>query len=154
MHGRRQKSVYTLSRASIRMLTQISLGYTMLAAYSLTFQTHLFSILPPAFVDGFKALCASTLPSTDAQSPPPDQKIWETFEVLGLLDRYESIIASVGYEHIEHHVLSNCTGKWAEPMLDDLRTWMSEQIVPWMVLMYARGATSRVSCFTSMSAPT
>ncbi|KAK7019730.1 hypothetical protein VNI00_017969 [Paramarasmius palmivorus] len=89
-------------------------------------------------------LCASTLPSSEpgAQASEPDYALWEAFETLGLLDRYESIIASVGYEHIEAHVLANCTGQWVKPMLESLRTWMSDKIVPWMLLMYARGATS------------
>jgi anaphase-promoting complex subunit 2 len=66
--------------------------------------------------------------------------MWETFDRLGLLDRYENIIASVGYDHIEKHVLATCTGKWAEPVLESLRDWMSKVMVPWMVLMYARNA--------------
>ncbi|KAJ8073630.1 hypothetical protein PM082_011908 [Marasmius tenuissimus] len=120
------------------------LGPTITSAYTLAFQTRVFSALNSSFVQGFKTLCASTLPPSDptAQAPAPDSALWEAFETLGLLDRYESIIASVGYEHIEAHVLANCTGQWAEPMLEGLRTWMSDKIVPWMLLMYARGATS------------
>ncbi|KAK1228790.1 hypothetical protein PQX77_008171 [Marasmius sp. AFHP31] len=120
------------------------LGPTITSAYTLAFQTRVFSALNSSFVQGFKTLCASTLPPSDptAQAPAPDLALWEAFETLGLLDRYESIIASVGYEHIEAHVLANCTGQWAEPMLEGLRTWMSDKIVPWMLLMYARGATS------------
>ena len=41
--------------------------------------------------------------------------IWKKIEILGLIDRYESIIASVGYEYIEEHVLKTCTGQWAKP---------------------------------------
>ena len=62
--------------------------------------------------------------------------------MLGLIDRYESIIASVGYEFIEDYVLNMCTGEWAKPMLEDLRVWMSEKVVPWMLHVYARGATN------------
>jgi len=71
--------------------------------------------------------------------------IWKNFEILGLIDRYESIIASVGYEYIEEHVLKACTGEWAKPMLEDLRAWMSEKVVPWMLHVYARGAANRTS---------
>lgn len=129
------------------ILIQKRLGQTIRGAYTLTFQTNLYSILPPSFVRGFKTLCASTLPPPESGSETtapstPDTTIWEIFETLGLLDRYEGIIASVGYEHIEAHVLSNCTGKWAEPMMEELRSWMSQKIVPWMLLMYARGAAS------------
>ena len=62
--------------------------------------------------------------------------------MLGLIDRYESIIASVGYEFIEDYVLNMCTGEWAKPMLEDLRVWMSEKVVPWMLHVYARGAAN------------
>ncbi|KAJ7878833.1 hypothetical protein B0H14DRAFT_3083005 [Mycena olivaceomarginata] len=95
------------------------LGPTIRAAYTLTFQTQLFSILPPAFL-----------------APP----MWEAFEVLGLTDRYEGIIASVGYERIEDYVRETCTGRWDKPCLEELRVWMTEQIVPWMLPMYAKGA--------------
>ncbi|KAJ7621879.1 hypothetical protein DFH06DRAFT_1340883 [Mycena polygramma] len=52
------------------------------------------SILPPGFVRGFRALCASTLVLVAQHTP----RMWEAFELLGLTDRYEGIIASVGYE--------------------------------------------------------
>ncbi|KAJ6453076.1 hypothetical protein C8R45DRAFT_1056934 [Mycena sanguinolenta] len=114
------------------------LGPTIRAAYTLTFQTQLFSMLPPGFVRGFKALCASTLVPV-AQNTP---QMWEAFEVLGLTDRYEGIIASVGYERIEDYVRETCTGQWEKPCLEDLRAWMTVQIVPWMLPMYAKGATN------------
>ena len=68
------------------------------------------------------------------------------FEELGLIDRYESVIASVGYEHIEAHVLETCTGQWGSTMLDVLRSWMSDKVVPWMLVIYARGAATG-GCF-------
>ena len=120
-----------------------SLGNTCLSAYTLKFQTNLFSILPPTFPPTFKSLCASTLPSSD-----PDAKIniasseqfWNAAEMLGLMDRYDSIIASVGYEHIEAHVLSTCAGQWAKPVLADLKNWMADKMIPWMLVTYARHA--------------
>ncbi|KAF8059585.1 hypothetical protein FPV67DRAFT_362380 [Lyophyllum atratum] len=124
------------------------LGATIFSAYTLNFQTHLFSTLPPTFSLAFKTLCASTLPPSD---PDPDAEpnpaaqnrdIWAAFETLGLLDRYEYIVASVGYEHIEAHVLATCTGEWSKPMMEELRTWMSDKMVSWMLLPYARGASS------------
>ena len=69
------------------------------------------------------------------------------FEELGLIDRYESVIASVGYEHIEAHVLETCTGQWGSTMLDVLRSWMSDKVVPWMLVIYARGAATGGSSF-------
>jgi anaphase-promoting complex subunit 2 len=68
------------------------------------------------------------------------------FEELGLIDGYESVIASVGYEHIEAHVLETCTGQWGNTMLDVLRSWMSDKVVPWMLVIYARGAATG-GCF-------
>ena len=56
------------------------------------------------------------------------------------MDRYESLIASVGYEHIENDVLETCTGRWSEPMLGGLRDWMTDEIVPWLLMTYAPGA--------------
>ncbi|KAJ7684510.1 hypothetical protein DFH06DRAFT_9398 [Mycena polygramma] len=114
------------------------LGPTIRGAYTLTFQTQLFSILPPGFVRGFKALCASTLVPVAQHTP----RMWEAFELLGLTDRYEGIIASVGYERIEEYVRETCTGKWDKPCLEGLRAWMSVQIVPWMLPMYAKGAVN------------
>ncbi|THV01862.1 hypothetical protein K435DRAFT_775875 [Dendrothele bispora CBS 962.96] len=120
------------------------LGATIRNAFILSFQTQLYSILGPTFVKGFKDFIASTLPSSDPEmsDKAPDIEMWVIFEMLGFLDRYESIIASAGYEHIEAHVLENCAGQWATPMMDSLRAWMSEKIVPWMLLMYGREAAT------------
>ena len=63
-----------------------------------------------------------------------DLGLWSAFEHLGLLDRYESLISSVCYEQIENHILSTCAGQWADPVLVGLREWMSERVVPWMLL--------------------
>ena len=75
-------------------------------------------------------------------SPParPDLHLWAACEALGLLDRYESLIASVCYEYIEEHVNGTCAKKWEDSMLGPLREWMAEKVVPWMVMPYARGA--------------
>ncbi|KAH9950660.1 hypothetical protein B0H21DRAFT_722720 [Amylocystis lapponica] len=130
------------------------LGHTILSAYTLSFQTHVFSILPPSFSRGFKSLVEDTFSLPSSSLPPPwatpsqgqsvlarpDLPLWTAFETLGLLDRYESLISSVCYEHIEAHVLETCAGKWDEPMLIQLREWMANKIVPWMVMPYARGA--------------
>jgi anaphase-promoting complex subunit 2 len=117
------------------------LGHTIRDAYTLTFQTHLFSILPPSFARGFKALCASTLPSASTDFVIDARPhMWAAFEALGLFDRYEALIASVVYQHIESHVVKTCAGQWAEPVLPNLRDWMSKKVVKWMFLPYARGA--------------
>ena len=68
--------------------------------------------------------------------------MWKNFELLGLIDRYENVLASVGYEFIEEHVLETCKGRWEKPMLEELRSWMSENVVPWMLHVYARDAAN------------
>lgn len=115
----------------------------MLTTFNAEFQTHLFSIIPPGFPAGFKRLCESTV------GTEPDQKLWGAFETLGLLDRYENLVASVCYEQIEARVAATCVGVWNESMLTSLRNWMAEKIVPWMILPYARGARTRRCLFLS-----
>ena len=145
------RSMETYSRASPRCPLPNSnddssfnrLGQTIISAYTLSFQTHLFSVLPASFANGIKSLVASTLLSTEAQpSDPRDRVMWQAFDTLSLIERYETLIASVGYEYIESHVNTTCTGTWSEHMLPKLRTWMLEKIVPWMVWPFARGATN------------
>ncbi|KAI0632358.1 hypothetical protein C8Q77DRAFT_1125177 [Trametes polyzona] len=134
------------------------LGATILSAYTLAFQTHIFSIFPPSFSRGFKELIASTFALVNASTPPPwaispdlssteppprpDYMLWTACETLGLLERYESLISSVCYEHIEAHIYETCAKKWDEPVLPQLRDWMAEKIIPWMIMPYARGARS------------
>lgn len=126
------------------------LGQYTISAYTLTFQTSLFAALPPSFTEGFKLLCAWCLSPEDF--PPPSEAlaslsptmavVWRDFDTLGLIERYESVIASVGYEYIEKHVIETCQGNWEKPMMDELRAWMSSKVVPWMLQIYARGASS------------
>ena len=82
------------------------LGHTMSSAYIANIQTHILSILPATFAVGFKRLLAATLAlSTEGGTPDvpasvQDSRLWPSFELLGLADHYESLIASVFYEHI------------------------------------------------------
>jgi len=123
--------------------TYISLGPTIISAYTLAFQTHLFSVLPPSFSRGIKTLVSATLQRIISQAQDPqDRVLWQAFDTLSLIDRYETLIASIGYEIIESHVKETCAKKWAEPMLGTLRTWMIDKIVPWMLYPFARGATN------------
>lgn len=75
--------------------------------------------------------------------------VWMQFEVLGLIDRYENVIASVGYEHIEKHVLAHCTSQWSKPVMERLKGWMADNVVPWMVNVYARDAKTGAPIVTS-----
>ena len=113
------------------------LGYTIVKTFNLEFHTHLFSVLPQSFPAAFKKLCLSTVEN------PPDEELWNNFDLLGFLDRYEYIVASVGYEQIDNQVQQMAAKNWGEPMLTALRSWMADKIVPWMILPYARGAKNR-----------
>lgn len=98
-----------------------SLGHTVISAYTAQFQRNLFSSLPPTFAAAFKCLVQATLRKDDdnlASLIPHHKPLWDTFEILGLVDRYESVIAAVAYEFIEAHVLESCKGDWAEPKLE------------------------------------
>jgi len=57
------------------------------------------------------------MPTTPYCDPNIKAAIWKNIEVLRLIDRYESIIAGVGYEFIEEYVLKMCTDEWTKPML-------------------------------------
>ncbi|KAF9783259.1 ubiquitin-protein ligase [Thelephora terrestris] len=123
-------------------------GHQVLSAFNHTFQTHVFSVLPASFSSGFKSLIDMTLqPYLDKEESrsrggeyPADLRLWAGFECLGMLERYESLISSVCYEAIEKHVWDKCARSWAEPELVNLREWITDCIVPWMLLPYARGA--------------
>ena len=75
------------------------------------------------------------------------------FEELRLIDHYESVIASVGYKHIKEHVLETCAGQWGNMMLDILGSWMSDKVVLWMLIIYARGAAMGGCCFFCVFKP-
>lgn len=128
----------------------------MLKQYKVSFQTHVFSVLPPSFPRGFKSLIAVTfnllhastapqwlldvLPPHDPAMPRIDIPLWAAFEKLGFMDRYESLVSTVCHEHVEEYVLGTCEREWSDPMLASIREWMANKIVPWMVMPYARGA--------------
>lgn len=134
------------------------LGNTIVQAYTLTFQTHVFSVLPPSFTRGFKSLIMLTfdislratapawllevIPQNDTTPIRADVPLWTALDKLGLLDRYESLISNVCYEYIESYILETCANRWDESMLTNIRDWMADRIVPWMMMPYARGARS------------
>lgn len=136
-----------------------------MAAFTCTFQTHVYSRLPPSFSRGFKELVAFTFKLTSMEEAPqwllklfppppgslrPDPVLWKVFEELGLIERYESLILSVCYEHIEDHILKTYAKTWDARVLQELRDWMSREIVPWLVMPYAREAKTRTSASFSI----
>jgi anaphase-promoting complex subunit 2 len=141
-------SVFDLCTIWSLRSTYTRFGHQVLSAFNHAFQTHVFSVLPASFSSGFKSLIEMTLqPYIDTEEQgsrskehPADLRLWAAFECLGMLERYESLISSVCYEAIEKHVWDKCAKSWAEPELANLREWMTDCIVPWMLLPYARGA--------------
>ena len=145
-----------LQRKSIVLLSFHRLGTSMINAYNLAFQTHVYSVLPASFTQGFKALVTLTFnlthdatgsewlftlfPKSDRPSTRVDLPLWNAFQQLGLSDRYESLISSICYEYVEGYILKTCAQKWDEPMLSSIRSWMADKIVPWMIMPFARGA--------------
>lgn len=124
----------------------VGLSHTILSQYTAVFQRHLFASLPPAFAAAFKALISATLRRDDSGLIPliPHHKpLWDAFEIIGLTDRYESVIAAVGYERIEEHILASCAGEWVETQMDKLRAWMTEVLIEWLLLTYARNAVGQ-----------
>lgn len=109
-------------------------GGILFITFRSTFHTLLCSILPPSFPGAFKRLCGSII------DKPPDSSIWQSLNLLGLLDHYENLVASVYYERIEVEVHEVCPGNWGEQMLPRLRAWMSDSVVPWMIPAYARNS--------------
>ena len=133
------------------------MGNTPFASYTETFKTQFHAALPYTFADGFKVLISSTITFTQTGEPPDwmvhlfpppsqgvysrvDEPLWRAFERLGIQERYDSIVASVCFEHIEQHILETCEGGWDKPMLATIRAWMTDNIVPWMMMPFARGA--------------
>ncbi|KZT12088.1 ubiquitin-protein ligase [Laetiporus sulphureus 93-53] len=151
--------IFRLSRWHKAWEPAIELGQTTITMFNSTFQTHVFSILPPPFFTGFKEVVKFTLTLADMDAVPgwmteatpdnnghselssrPDYSFWMACQRIGLLDRYESLVSSILYEQIEAHVWDTCTGKWGEPVLKDLRQWMNDELKPWMMLPFGKGA--------------
>ena len=115
----------------------------LLTNFTHEFQMHLFSVLPPTFPAAFKALCQSTI------GTKTDPALWECFEQLGFIGRYENLISSVLYEQIERRVIETCKGVWSVSTLHTVRDWMVETIVPWMIFPYAKSAKTSKRVVTS-----
>ncbi|KAI0801938.1 hypothetical protein BC629DRAFT_1284384 [Irpex lacteus] len=132
------------------------LGPTVVNAFTNTFQTHVFSVLPRSFSQGFKSLVSATLNPEYASEPPAwmktlfpqtgspperwDKPLWQAFEQLGMTERYESLIASVCYEHVEAHIMDTYSKVWDKECLTEARDWMSKHILPWLFMPYAPNA--------------
>ena len=124
---------------------QPSLGVIFVLDYTQAFQTRLFACLPPSFALGLKHLagwCLSpeSYPAMVSRNGAQIDmsKVWTNIDVLGLLDRYESVISSAAFESIEKKVAEMCPGRWDQRMLSDLRLWMSQTVVQWLLKVFVR----------------
>jgi anaphase-promoting complex subunit 2 len=95
----------------------LRLGATVFSSYTLNFHTCSPLYLHPPLLPSKNSACllvpSETDPDEEEQKqvrPNVHSTIWKIFEILGLVDRYKSIIASVGYDYIEEHMLKTCTG--------------------------------------------
>jgi anaphase-promoting complex subunit 2 len=124
---------------------------TVVPMFTTLFRTAVQEALPPAFVDGFKRLIRFTLePSTATWSPATsipqsliDHTIWNHINVLGLVDRHETLIFNVVHEFITDHVNRMYAGQWEEETLPKLGQWIASTVIPWMFHPFARGARTR-----------
>jgi anaphase-promoting complex subunit 2 len=92
----------------------LRLGSTVFSSYTLNFHTCSPLYPHPPLLPSKNSACLLVPSETDPDEEEQEQvrpnvhsTIWK---ILGLVDRYESIIASVGYEYIEEHVLKTCKG--------------------------------------------
>jgi len=89
-----------------------------------SFTANLHVALPPQFHSGFVALVRSSLTGGGPAG------LFAQLEILGVLDHFESLIASVICNLIEERILETCPQQWATPQLAALREWLGEAIVP------------------------
>jgi anaphase-promoting complex subunit 2 len=64
-------------------------------------------------------------------------------DVLGFLDRYEAQVTMCVNSMIDKKIQETCPATWDSQILPDLRTWLTDQVVPWMARPYARGLANR-----------
>lgn len=78
-------------------------------------------------------------PVVIAGPPSPYAEAFGALDVLGFLDRYEAQITITVNAMIDKKIQETCPATWDAQILPDLRSWLAEQIVPWMARPYARG---------------
>ncbi len=94
----------------------------------MTFHSLVFSALPASFREAFASLLSASISFSNERNAA----LFPQLELLGLLDRYESLMSGVVYDEIEQKVSSTCPKVWDTPQLTALRTWLRENVVPWL----------------------
>lgn len=82
-------------------------------------------------------------PVVIAGPPSPYAEAFGALDILGFLDRYEAQLTLCINSLIDNKIQDTCPVTWDAQMLPDLRSWLQEQIVPWMARPYARGLANR-----------
>ncbi|ELU44000.1 ubiquitin-protein ligase [Rhizoctonia solani AG-1 IA] len=104
------------------------------------FRTNFLSTLPRGFPVAFHALLRSTL-----AAPALDPRLFPILDVMGLLQDHEALVASVIHEAIEKRVKEVCEEDNGETsVLQTVKNWFTESVVPWMAMTYGRGLTDEV----------
>jgi hypothetical protein len=103
------------------------------------FRTNFLASLPRGFPSAFHALLRSTL-----AAPALDVRLFPTLDLMGLLQDHEALVASVIHEAIEKRVKEVVEEDNGETsVLQIVKTWFTESVVPWMAMTYGRGLTDR-----------
>ncbi|KAF8610388.1 Cullin [Ceratobasidium sp. AG-I] len=104
------------------------------------FRTNFLESLPPGFPRAFHALLRSTL-----AAPALDVRLFPTLDVMGLLQDHEALVASVIHEAIEKRVKEVAAEDNGESsVLQIVKTWFTESVVPWMAMTYGRGLSDQM----------
>ncbi|CAE6344053.1 unnamed protein product [Rhizoctonia solani] len=107
------------------------------ALFKKNFRTHFLSTLPRGFSAAFHALLRSTL-----AAPVLDPRLFPILDVMGLLQDHEALVANVIHEAIEKRVKEVCEEDAGETsVLQIVKNWFTESVVPWMAMTYGRGVT-------------
>ncbi|KAG8718844.1 hypothetical protein FRC08_004268 [Ceratobasidium sp. 394] len=105
-----------------------------------SFRSNFLTSLPPGFLPAFHALLRSTL-----EAPALDTRLFPTLDVMGLLQDHESLVASVINEAIERRVKEVAEAADGETsVLQTVKDWFTESVVPWMAVTYGRGLTDQL----------
>ncbi|KAJ1310042.1 hypothetical protein OPQ81_006795 [Rhizoctonia solani] len=101
------------------------------------FRTNFLSTLPRGFPTAFHALLRSTL-----AAPALDPRLFPILDVMGLLQDHEALVANVIHEAIDKRVKEVCEEDTGETsVLQIVKNWFTESVVPWMAMTYGRGLT-------------
>jgi hypothetical protein len=81
-------------------------------------------------------------------APVLDPRLFPILDVMGLLQDHEALVANVIHEAIEKRVKEVCEEDTGETsVLQIVKNWFTESVVPWMAMTYGRGVTDGTSIY-------